>query len=939
MTTYVQYGVVEGSYDQDWFAVTLVAGQSYTFGTSYSSMNVYVRNSTGAILQTLGADGLEDVAGSQYGHFTASYSGTYYLSTLGPALAPNATPGYFVRVTSVADDHGTTNATAGTLTIGTPVAGSLEYVGDVDWFGTALTAGQSYIFSAIGPSGAVLGVYDSAGTLLDYDAGGGLAFAPGASGTYYLAVRDTTTAAATAPVAYTVSVAAYSDDFLGNASTTGTASVGAARAGSWEVSGDQDWFAINLTAGQSYTLALSAPGNSGELTIRTPSGAISSLATTLDAAHFTAATTGTYFARATSTGAPGAYSFTIATIADDRTDNSATTGTITVGGTASGTWEAVGDQDWFAVTLTANQTYKYGVLGGIFASLSIRAADGSIVSSSQPGFEQVAFTPNTSGTYYLSSGTWGTATGTYTVALSAISDDFRSNATTTGTIAVGGTVSGTIENRQDKDWFAVTLTAGQSYRFGIQSPSGVNGSDVNIVSATGQILSTHFGFSVPGHFTAPTTGTYYIEYDGRFVDTRTGPVAYQLSINTISDDYGSSPGNTGQLITTVANGTPGNDYLYGAPGINRYIGGAGDDRYFFSSTTTPGLGPVVRNAHGSILAFGSDSLGVLRGVEHVSYGISSVDVQGYARGDLNADGASDIVYYSQSGGTVFRYTVTNGVAAGVATVGLPGSGDWDLQALGDFDRSGTSDLVLKNTLTGQFYLWTTAGGVQTGGNTLGFVGTDWNVATTGDFNYDGVADVVWRNSTNGHVYIWTLINNGNGITQSGGASLGILGTNWTVGQTGDFDGDGDSDVLLRDVNSGQVYIYRMSFGPLPGGGFGLAATGASVGVFGSQWTIAGVGDFNNDAVSDIALKNSTTGEFYLLLMNPGASGYVGSSLGVIGTDWNIAATGDYNKDGTDDILWRNATTGQGYIWAMDNGHQAASGSGNVGTFTADQIII
>jgi FG-GAP-like repeat len=942
MTTFVQRGVVEASYDQDWFAVTLSAGQSYRINSSFLSMSIFVRDASGAIVQTIGADGLEDVAGSSVTHFTAAYSGTYYISTLGPALAPNATLNYFVSVTSVTDDHGTTAATAGALTIGSTLAGSWEHVGDVDWYGATLTAGQSYVFSAANTADTIVGLYNASGTLLDYDAFGSLTIAPSTTGTYYFAVRDTTTAAAMAPVAYAVNVSTYTDDFLGNSGTTGTAIVGTARAGTWEVYGDDDWFAINLTANQSYSLTLSAPGTSGELSIRTPSGTTSSLATTFGAAPFTATTTGTYYARAASTGAPGAYSFVVAAIADDRPDNSSTTGTIAVGGTASGTWEVAGDRDWFAVTLTANQTYKYGVLGGIFANLSIRAADGSIISETGPGFEQVAFTPNTSGTYYLSAGFFGPTTGTYTVALSAIGDDFRSNATTTGSIIVGGTASGVIENRQDKDWFAVTLTAGQSYTFGVQSPSpnGVDGSDVNIVSASGQILTTHYGFSVPGHFTAPTTGTYYIEYDGRFVDTRSGPVAYQLSINTVADDFASNTATTGQLQTAVTLGTPGDDYIFGNLGLNRYFGGVGDDRFFSNGTPISGFPPVNRNAHGSVVVVGSDSLSVLRGIEHVSYGINNVDLTGYARGDLNADGTSDIVFYSQSSGTISLQSVINGVASGAATVGLPGSGNWDTQALGDFDRNGTSDLVLKNTSTGQFYLWTTANGVQTGGNTLGFVGTDWNVATTGDFNYDGTADVVWRNSTNGHVYIWTLVQSAGGIVQSGGVSLGILGTNWAVGQTGDFDGDGDSDVLLRDANTGQVYIYRMGFAPVPGGGFGLSVTGsASVGVFGADWTVAGVGDFNNDAVSDIALKNTMTGQFYLLLMNPGAAGFTGSNLGIIGTDWNIAAVGDYNKDGTDDILWRNTTTGQVYEWAMADGHQAASGSGNIGTLTADQIIV
>ena len=79
--------------------------------------------------------------------------------------------------------------------------------------------------------------------------------------------------------------------------------------------------------------------------------------------------------------------------------------------------------------------------------------------------------------------------------------------------------------------------------------------------------------------------------------------------------------------------------------------------------------------------------------------------------------------------------------------------------------------------------------------------------------------------------------------QTGGASLGVIGTNWDAAGVGDFDGDGDSDVLLRNSNDGQLYIYTTENGQLSGGG--------NVAVFGAQWAVGGIGDFNGDGVSDI----------------------------------------------------------------------------------------
>ena len=43
-------------------------------------------------------------------------------------------------------------------------------------------------------------------------------------------------------------------------------------------------------------------------------------------------------------------------------------------------------------------------------------------------------------------------------------DDYASTTQTTGTVPVGGSATGEIETSRDRDWFAVTLEAGTTYR-------------------------------------------------------------------------------------------------------------------------------------------------------------------------------------------------------------------------------------------------------------------------------------------------------------------------------------------------------------------------------------------------------------------------------------------------------------------------------------------
>ena len=54
--------------------------------------------------------------------------------------------------------------------------------------------------------------------------------------------------------------------------------------------------------------------------------------------------------------------------------------------------------------------------------------------------------------------------GAYTLAVTQQPDDLPANTTTPGAVPVGGTAPGRIEAEGDRDWFAVTLVAGTTYR-------------------------------------------------------------------------------------------------------------------------------------------------------------------------------------------------------------------------------------------------------------------------------------------------------------------------------------------------------------------------------------------------------------------------------------------------------------------------------------------
>jgi len=85
---------------------------------------------------------------------------------------------------------------------------------------------------------------------------------------------------------------------------------------------------------------------------------------------------------------------------------------------------------------------------------------------------------------------------------------------------------------------------------------------------------------------------------------------------------------------------------------------------------------------------------------------------------------------------------------------------------------------------------------------------DWHVLGIDDFNGDFNCDLLWRQDGTGQVYVWEM--NGQQVQAEGAVAHAPVTTDWQVQGVGDFNGDGDSDVLWRQDGSGQTYIWEMN---------------------------------------------------------------------------------------------------------------------------------
>src|SRR5437667_292728 len=173
----------------------------------------------------------------------------------------------------------------------------------------------------------------------------------------------------------------------------------------------------------------------------------------------------------------------------------------------------------------------------------------------------------------------------------------------------------------------------------------------------------------------------------------------------------------------------------------------------------------------------------------------------------------------------------------------------------------------------------------------------------------GRSDILWRNVSTGENYLYPM--NGTQILASEGYLRTVADPNWTVAGIGDFDGDGKADILWRNTSTGQNYIY-FSDGTTIKPTEGFIRTVAD-----QSWQVAGIGDFDGDGKDDILWRNSATGENYIYLMNGTAILTEGYLRQVADLNWKIVGVGDFDSDGKADIRWRNSRSGTNYLHPMD----------------------
>jgi predicted nucleotidyltransferase len=197
----------------------------------------------------------------------------------------------------------------------------------------------------------------------------------------------------------------------------------------------------------------------------------------------------------------------------------------------------------------------------------------------------------------------------------------------------------------------------------------------------------------------------------------------------------------------------------------------------------------------------------------------------------------------------------------------------------------------------------------------GLTGVQSGSVAWGDYDNDGDLDIlltgvdiadnrvarVYRNDGPAAGSGWNFVDSGVALTGVGGSSVA-----W-----GDYDNDGDLDILLTGANSSNTPVTKLyrNDGPAAGSGWsfvdsGVALTGVSSGSV--AW-----GDHDNDGDLDILLTGYSSDGVARVYRNdgpaPGAGwNFVDIGVALTGVFYSSVAWGDYDNDGDLDILLTGA---------------------------------
>ena len=354
----------------------------------------------------------------------------------------------------------------------------------------------------------------------------------------------------------------------------------------------------------------------------------------------------------------------------------------------------------------------------------------------------------------------------------------------------------------------------------------------------------------------------------------------------VIDDFSRFSGTTTMYITVSADQQSG-EYIL-AENAGGFTGGVFVDSIDSDQT----LGTLFLDEE---LKSGNCTYSLAKNADKLTLTVTNeapVPLTGAMTGDLDGDGRADVVMtITQSGhgaeGATGAWLIQNDQTAAWGDLSQRNAG-WEIFGMGVTTAGkATNDVYIKN-VDNIIGAWVTDdSGHVAGWETIGQFDGATRILGLGDFNADGQTDLLLRND-NGAVGCYFT-----GGEKTGWNYFQSLGDEWRLAAVGDFNADGRADVVLvHDAGFAGTWLTQAD---------GTVAW-ADLDTLGEGFSIAGCGDFDGDGTDDVLLRKGTYFGAWLV-ENGGAKAWFG--IGDLG-DVTVEQVADFDNDGRDDLRIRTS---------------------------------
>ncbi len=335
---------------------------------------------------------------------------------------------------------------------------------------------------------------------------------------------------------------------------------------------------------------------------------------------------------------------------------------------------------------------------------------------------------------------------------------------------------------------------------------------------------------------------------------------------------------------------------------------------------TPGLNPFSvaiadldddGKADLAVANYGSNSVSVFRNtssIGSVSYA-AKIDHTtdsaplSVATGDLDGDGKADLAVTNGNTVSVFRNTCSSGIISFATKVDISSTNPTSV-AIGDLDGDGKADIVVtnENSNTVSVFRNTGSSGVISFAAQVVFTaGTTPISVAIGDFNGDGKADLVVANVNSNTVSVFRNTGNTGIISYAAKEDLAVATNPYSVA-IGDLDGDGKADLAVANFSSNIVSVFRNN------GSSGTISYAPKVDfITGDNPYLVRIGDLNGDGKPDLVVANyaSNTVSVFRNTVSTGIISYAAKVDLATGSTPNSVGIGDLDGDGRADLAVAN----------------------------------